>query len=150
MMESSRFEHARQTLLQISRVAETLQFGDNLVYWTLDKAVGGKMFAIMDTEAGQGHVLAFAAGPVRALELLEVEGVKPAPYLARAHWVAVEDWSVFSGAEIARELLAAHAYIFGRMPPRVQRLQDLPTKEYRALVRERRATGSSKGGKLRA
>lgn len=88
-MELSRLERTWSLLLHLPRVAETLQFGDNLVYWTLDKAVGGKMFALMSAEAGSANVLSFAAGPLRSLELLETEAVRPAPYLARAHWVAI-------------------------------------------------------------
>jgi len=132
-------ERTRAGLLRLPRVAETLQWGAKLVFWTLDKAVGGKMFAVMNVEPAEGeHVLAFAAGPVRAAALLELDGVLPAPYLARAHWVAVQDWQVFSAAELQVELAAAYGYVSGRMPGRVQRLYALPVKEYRALVRERR------------
>ncbi len=96
------------------------------------------MFALIDMEPGDGPVIAFAAGPERKLNLLEREGVAPAPYLARAHWVALKDWQVLPGGELERELEAAHAYVSGRLPPRVQRLHDLPLREYRALIRDKR------------
>ncbi len=134
-----RTERTRQFLLKLPRVAETLQWRGKLVYWTLDRAVGGKIFAILPAEPDERLVLAFAAGPVRMPQLLELDGVRPAPNLARAHWVALEDWEVFSTAELETELRAAYAYVSNRMPPRVQRLQQLALREYRQIVRERKA-----------
>ncbi len=137
-------ERVRSHLLKLTRVAETLQWGGNLVYWTMDKAIGGKMFALIDTEAGEmaagvNAVIAFAAGPTRKLDLLKIEGVVPAPYLARAHWVALQHWQALPMADLLQELTAAIEYVFDRLPPRVQRLQQTPLKVYRDLVREKRS-----------
>lgn len=137
-------DEVRSALLKLPRVAETMQWGSNLVFWTMDKAVGGKMFALIDLEAVDRPVLAFAAGPERAPHLLELEGVRPAPYLARAHWVALEDWQALPLPELLRETCAAYEYVGSRMPARVQRLYELSPKEYRALVREARAAANAK------
>lgn len=128
----------RAALLALPRVEETLQWGDNLVFWTMDKAVGGKMFAVADLRAVNRNVFSFAAGPERALRLLELDGIRPAPYLARAHWVACEHWQVLPLAQLILEARCAYDYVGSRMPTRVQRLYELPTKDYRALVRERK------------
>lgn len=141
--ETGRFEATRAALLKVPRVAETMQWGGLLVYWVLDKAVGGKIFAILTPEPGMKAPIAFAAGPMRAPELLEIDGVQPAPHLARAHWVALADWDVLPLSELHAELLAAHTYVSNRLPPRTQRLYELPLKEYRALVRERRASAKA-------
>lgn len=133
----------RAALLKLPRVAETMQWGSNLVFWTMDKAVGGKMFALVDLDAVDRPVLAFAAGPERAPGLLECDGVRPAPYLARAHWVACEHWQALPVPQLLRELQAAYEYVGSRMPTRVQRLYDLPAKEYRALVRASRAAAAN-------
>ncbi|GAA3747537.1 MmcQ/YjbR family DNA-binding protein [Terriglobus aquaticus] len=129
----------RAALLELPRVAETMQWGSNLVFWTMDKAVGGKMFALIDLDAVERPVLAFAAGPQRASHLLEIDGIRPAPYLARAHWVACDSWQALPLSQLLLELRAAYEYVGSRMPARVQRVYELPTKEYRALVRESRA-----------
>lgn len=132
-------DQTRATLLKLPRTAETLQWEGRLVFWTLDKSIGGKMFAIIDLEApNRKYPLSFAAGPIRVPALLERDGVFPAPYLAKAHWVALQDWHVLSQTELDTELKAAYRYVRERMPGRVQRLYDLPQREYRALVRERR------------
>ncbi|WP_074655988.1 MmcQ/YjbR family DNA-binding protein [Terriglobus roseus] len=132
----------RDYLLTLPRVEETLQW-DNLVYWVLDKAVGGKMFAMIEPEPGGAHVAGFAVPPDHYESLLEIEGVRPAPYLARAHWVVVERWDVFTAAEWQTHLKAAHARVEAKLPPRVQRIMELKQREYRALVRENRATAKA-------
>jgi predicted DNA-binding protein (MmcQ/YjbR family) len=130
-------DRTRAFLLSLPRVEETLQW-DRLVYWVLDKAVGGKMFAMVEPEPGGRHVMAFATPAERYPDLLEIEGVHPAPYLARAHWIAVEDWTVFPQRELKAHLLAAYERVESKLPTRVQRHLELKDREYRALVREKR------------
>ena len=113
-------ERARAFLLTLPHVAETLQWGDNLVFWVGDKSIGGKMFALMNLSADAHGVISFAAGPERALELLELEGFYPAPYLARAHWVATGDWNCLRPTEWQAELRNAHAIIFAKLPKRTR------------------------------
>jgi predicted DNA-binding protein (MmcQ/YjbR family) len=115
-------EQARAFLLTLPHAAETLQWGDNLVFWVGDKSIGGKMFALVNLSADAHGVISFAAGPERALELLEMEGFYPAPYLARAHWVATADWSVLRLAEWQAELRNAHAVIFAKLPKRTREM----------------------------
>lgn len=133
-----RIERTRTFLLGLPRVEETLQW-DRLVYWVLDKAVGGKMFAMLNPEPGGAHVLGFPSLPERLPELLEVEGIRPAPYLARAGWVVMDRWDVLPERELHPLLREAYDRVESRMPRRAQRLLELNTREYKALVREKRA-----------
>lgn len=135
-------ERTREFLLSLPCVHETLQWGSNLVFWVVDKSCGGKMFAVMNTEPA-AHAIAFAAEPEQFHELLEHEGVEPAPYLARAQWVAVADWDVLPSAELHRLLAAAHERVRRKLPPRTQWVYNLPDRDYRKLVRERRAAAKS-------
>ena len=128
-------ERARAFLFTLPHVAETLQWGDNLVFWVGDKSIGGKMFAVVglsaDAASAKGHgVLSFAAGPERSLELLEREGFYPAPYLARAHWVATRDWTALRAPEWQAELRNAHAIIFAKLTKRTREaLLAVPSKK---------------------
>ncbi len=133
----------RDFLLSLPRVEETLQW-DNFVYWVFDKAVGGKMFAMLEPEPGGPHVGGFAVPPDRFPDLLEIEGVRPAPYLARAHWIAFEHWQVFPERDLYLHLRAAYDRIEAKLPTRVQRLADLNDRDYRALVRAKRAAAKTK------
>ena len=132
-------ERVRGFLLGLPHVVETMQWGANLVFWVGDKRIGGKMFALANLDGDGRAVISYAAGPERYSELLEIEGVIPAPYMARIFWVAVERWDVFRWAEWERELEAARAITFAKMPPRTGAVLALPAKEQKRLIRERKA-----------
>ncbi len=125
-------------LLSLPHVTETMQWGENLVYWAADKAIGGKMFAVMDLGARGSVVIAFAATAEHAAELCEQDGLRPAPYFARLHWVAAERWDALGEREWALELRTAYDIIFGKLPPRTLEALALPARERTALIAERR------------
>jgi predicted DNA-binding protein (MmcQ/YjbR family) len=131
-------ERARAFLLTLPHVAETMQWGANLIFWAADKAIGGKMFCVIDLDADGRSPISFAAGPERFAELLEREGFTPAPYLARAHWVAAESWTALRPAEWQAELRAANALIFARLPKRTRDILALPTRQREHIIRTRR------------
>jgi predicted DNA-binding protein (MmcQ/YjbR family) len=131
-------ETARAFLLKLPHVVETHQWGDNLVFWTGDKAIGGKMFCLLNLGEGIGGVASYSAGPERYAELLEQDSLIPAPYLARAHWVTAERWSAWRNTEWHDELRAAHAITFAKLPNRVRENLKLPAPAREKLIRERR------------
>jgi predicted DNA-binding protein (MmcQ/YjbR family) len=131
-------ERAREFLLTLPHVCETKQWGENLVFWTGDKAIGGKMFVLLNLDPGGGGVISFAAGPERFYELVERDGLIPAPYMARIFWVAAEGWSVFRNAEWEELLRAAHEMVFAKLPPRTRAVLAMPARSREKLIRERR------------
>src|ERR1700730_8627755 len=131
-------ERLREYLLRLPHVVETMQWGANLVFWVGDKAIGGKMFAVVNLDDDQKAVLSFAAGPERYAELLETEGVFPAPYLARAHWVALKDWGVFRSSELEELLEHGRRLIFDTLPKRTREVLAMPLAAQRKLVKERK------------
>jgi len=131
-------ERIREICLGLPHVAETLNWGHRLVYWVGDRAIGGKMFAMTDVDGTGQDVLAFHAGAERYHELLENEGIFPAPHLARAYWVALERWDVLRPREIEEELQRAHALIHAKLPKRTRAALALPEKERARMIRERK------------
>jgi len=132
-------ERIRAFLLTLPHVVETVQWSDNLVFWVGDKAIGGKMFALLNLEATGNGVISYAVGPARFAELLEIEGLYPAPYLARVYWVAAAQWSVFRPAEWEFELRAAHKITYDKLPPRALKVLAMPVPERKRLIAERKA-----------
>jgi predicted DNA-binding protein (MmcQ/YjbR family) len=137
-------ERARGFLLGLPHVVETMQWGDNLVFWVGDKAIGGRMFAAVDLSSGQHGVVSYAAGPERFAELVEREGLKPAPYAARLFWVAAERWSALRNSEWEDELRAAHAIILAKLPKKVVEVLAMPGRERKALIAARRKVLAAK------
>ena len=129
-------ERARTYLLQLPHVVETMQWGANLVFWVGDKALGGKMFALINLDVDHNGVLSFHAGPERYAELLEIDGVLPAPYLARAHWVALRDWKVFRAAELEQHLKAGHALVQAKLTKKTVAALALTPAEQKKLIKE--------------
>jgi predicted DNA-binding protein (MmcQ/YjbR family) len=113
-------ERIREFCLSLPHVRETVNWGHNLVFWVGDRNAGGKMFAIIDLEANGRVVLSYHCGAERFHELLEVEGIRGAPHLARIFWVAVERWDVLRPLQFEEELRLAHALIHAKLPRRVQ------------------------------
>ncbi len=130
-------ESLRTFLLSLPDVCETMQWGDNLVYWVADKAIGGKMFALVSLTPDRG-VMSFAAGPERFAELVEIDGVFPAPYFARAHWVAVERWNTLPTAELKELLRHARNLVYEKLPKRTKAVLAMPPAEMKKLIAARR------------
>jgi predicted DNA-binding protein (MmcQ/YjbR family) len=137
-------ERARAFLLTLPHVVETEQWGHNLVFWVGDKAIGGKMFALVDLNKGIHGKISYAAGAEHFAELVEIEGLYPAPYFARIFWIAAERWDVFRNAEWKEELRAAHAITLAKLPPKVRGSLDLPPAEMKRLIAERTAVLAAK------
>ena len=131
-------ERVRGYLLGLPHVVETMQWGDNLVFWVGDKAVGGRMFCLLNLDARSRGVISYSAGAERYGELVELEGFFPAPHMARIYWVAVERWDALRNAEWERELRAAYEITLGKLPKGVVAALALPERELGKLIAERR------------
>jgi predicted DNA-binding protein (MmcQ/YjbR family) len=131
-------ERIREICLSLPHAAETLNWGHHLVYWVGDREIGGKMFAMTDVDGTGIGVLWFHCGAERFHELMENEGIRAAPHLARAFWVAVERWDTLRPREVEEELRRAHALIYEKLPKRTKAVLAMPEKERAGLVRERK------------
>ncbi|HEX3987000.1 MAG TPA: MmcQ/YjbR family DNA-binding protein [Acidobacteriaceae bacterium] len=130
-------EKLRAFLLSLPDAVETMQWGDNLVFWVGAKAIGGRMFAIVNLDA-PNQVVSFAAGPERFAELVEREGVVPAPYLARAYWVALERWTTLPATELKELLRAARAMVYEKLPKRTKAVLAVAPGERKKPIAARR------------
>jgi predicted DNA-binding protein (MmcQ/YjbR family) len=132
-------ERAREYLRKLPLAEETMQWGENLVFWVGDKAIGGKMFALVNLDAdSHRRVMSFAADPERFHELVENDGVIPAPYAAHRHWVALERWSAIPEKELQALLRDAHDLIYEKLPQRTKDVLALPQPEFQKLLTARR------------
>jgi predicted DNA-binding protein (MmcQ/YjbR family) len=92
------------------------------VKWGADEvySVGAKMFAVFWIDKEKAKTVSFKAGADRFLELTDLSGIVPAPYLARAHWVQVQDAKALSDAD-ARALVAhSHTLVAAKLPKKIR------------------------------
>jgi predicted DNA-binding protein (MmcQ/YjbR family) len=140
-------ERIRDFCLALPHVVETINWGHHLAYWVGDRDIGGKMFALTHLDGVGTGVLWFHAGAEHYRELLEREGIIPAPYMARAFWVTIERWDVLRSREFEEELTSAHALIFEKLPRRTKTLLAMPEKERYKAIRERKKALAAKSAK---
>lgn len=96
-------------------VTEDVKWEHALVF-----SIGKKMFAVVDLEPDETW-LAFKCTPEEFAELTERPGCRPAPYLARAHWVALESRRAMPASEIERRLREAYDLVLAKLPKKLQR-----------------------------
>jgi predicted DNA-binding protein (MmcQ/YjbR family) len=94
---------------------EQIQWGADLVF-----KVGGKMFAVAATEAGAGHRLSFKCSDETFAELVEQDGIVPAPYMARAKWVALETFDALTDREIEQRISGSYDLVFAKLTKKAQ------------------------------
>ena len=129
-------ERIREFLLGLPDVVETAQWG-GIVFWVGDKAIGGKMMAMVNLDGGEEPIF-YPAGQERMAELVELEGIRPAPYMARIFWVAAERWDVWRTSEWESELRAAHALTFAKLPLKAKKVLAMSKSEQKKVVAEQR------------
>jgi predicted DNA-binding protein (MmcQ/YjbR family) len=100
----------RRSCLSFPHVTETVQWGDNLVF-----KVAGKMFCVAGLEPGE-YCMSFKCSAEKFVELTEREDVSPAPYLARASWVALRPDHTLPIRELERLLREAYDLVVARLP----------------------------------
>jgi predicted DNA-binding protein (MmcQ/YjbR family) len=103
-------EFIRKQCLSRPHTTETVQWGNDLVF-----KVGGKMFAVTSLEPA-AVCLSFKCSPEDFAELTERPGIIPAPYLARAQWVALESEDALNRAEVKHYLQRAYELILAKLP----------------------------------
>jgi predicted DNA-binding protein (MmcQ/YjbR family) len=101
----------------VRAVCRALPHTTEQVQWesTLVFKVGGKMYAVAHLEPARTF-LSFKCSAEDFAELSELPGLIPAPYLARAQWVALEHEEALPPAQLREQLRRAHALIFAKLP----------------------------------
>ena len=106
-------EWVRALCLGFPNTTESVQW-EHLVF-----KVGGKMYAMANLEPS-GHWLSFKCSTESFVELVEVPGIVPAPYLARAQWVALENHAVLSPGRVQALLREGYEVILAKLPKKVR------------------------------
>ena len=118
-------EAIRQHCLSMPHTTEKIQWGADLVF-----KVGGKMYAAVELDDRRLGRLSFKSTPEGFAELVEREGIEPAAYAARYHWVTVLPPHALRDEELRSLLRAAYDIVRAALPKKVQ--QELSSAPARA------------------
>ena len=79
--------------------------------------VGGKIFALLDRDPGE----VWCKVSDMSYDLLtDLPGIRPAPYFARAKWVAISAESPLAGEEVEAFVVEAHRLIASRLTKKMR------------------------------
>jgi len=116
----------RDLCLSFPRATEEEVWTDDLTF-----KVAGKMFA--HTPLIPARVwLSFKASPEKFAELTERPGIIPAPYLARAQWVALETRDAIPPQELAPLLRESYDMVVAKLPRKTREALQSPKPSMRA------------------
>ena len=107
-------EELRKVCLSFPGTTEHQIWGADLTF-----KVGNKMFAHTVLEVARVW-LSFKTSDEKFAELIERQDVIPAPYLARAKWVALESREAIPPAELRELLREAYDLVVARLPKKTQ------------------------------
>jgi predicted DNA-binding protein (MmcQ/YjbR family) len=135
-------EELRKLCLGFPAVTEHEIWDNDLTF-----KVGNKMFAHSVLEVAPVW-LSFKTSDEKFSELLERQGVIPAPYLARAKWVALETRDAIPAAELSELLREAYDLVVARLPKRIQAsLSESPNSNKSKLNKSKLNKSKSKKSK---
>ncbi len=77
--------------------------------------VGGKIFCLLDRDPGE---IWFKVSDMSYDLLTEMDGIRPAPYFARAGWVAISDQSALTEDDVRAYITAAHGLVAQKLSRR--------------------------------
>lgn len=136
-------ESLRKWCLSFPHTTENVQWGCDLCF-----KVDGKLFAVAPLEVAPVR-LSFKCSPENFPELCEREGVRPAPYMARAQWVALEQLNTLPDTEL-RELLAeSYRLVWERLSKKRRAELEQGSAKQRAAAGNRAGSGRSMEAKAK-
>lgn len=109
-------DQLRELCLSFPGTTEQIQWGYDLVF-----KVGGRMFAVTPLEPAP-VCLSFKASPENFAELTERQNIIPAPYMARAQWVALQTRDAIAAEELSRLLRESYEMVLAKLPKKMRNM----------------------------
>src|SRR6266852_2928681 len=108
-------EWIRTYCLSLPHTTEKVQWEHDLVF-----KIGGKMYAVANLDLSTPNRISFKCTPEEFAELVEREGIIPAPYAARYHWVLLESPDILPRAELRRLVRNSYEMVAAKLPKKVR------------------------------
>jgi predicted DNA-binding protein (MmcQ/YjbR family) len=113
---ASYVDWVRAFCLSLPHATEDVQWEHDLLF-----RIAGKMFCVANLEPGLSPTkMAFKCTPEKFAELVEVEGIIPAPYMARNHWVAMIDMNALRQPELRELIQSSYQLVREKLPKKTQ------------------------------
>jgi len=117
----------RELCLSFPEVTEDMPWGDDLCF-----KVRGKIFAGAVLSDGRFPRITLKCSPETFHELLEVEGIVPAPYVGRYKWIQLSHSNVLPAGELESLIRQSYELVIAKAPKQKAsraRKKRVPTKK---------------------
>ena len=104
-------EWIRKLCLSFADVTEDMPWDDNLCF-----KVRGKIFTGIVLSDGRFPRITLKCAPEAFHELLEIEGISPAPYVGRYKWVGLANSNVLSANELETLIRQSYELVAAKAP----------------------------------
>jgi len=111
----SQVEWLRDFCLSLPHTTEDIQWGNDLLF-----RVARKIYCVVPLDPDAAVKLSCKCTPEKYAELVEMEGIIPAPYMARNHWVAFVDMNALRQNEIRELIRNSYRLVFAGLPKKLQ------------------------------
>lgn len=78
------------------------------------------MFSVVGLEPSSDHCMSLKCTPEKFAQLTERDGIVPAPYVARYHWVALERFDALPERELKALLTKAYELVRDKLPRKIR------------------------------
>jgi predicted DNA-binding protein (MmcQ/YjbR family) len=113
---ASYIEWVRAFCLSLPHATEDVQWEHDLLF-----RIAGKMFCVANMEPQLVPTkIAFKCTPEKFAELVEIEGIIPAPYMARNHWVAIIEMDAMRQPEFKELIRESYKLVLEKLPKKTQ------------------------------
>ena len=101
----------RKLCLSFADVTEDMPWGDDLCF-----KIRGKIFVGIVLSDGRFPRITLKASPESFHELLEVEGISPAPYVGRYKWIQIASSNLLQAAELESLIRQSYEMVAAKAP----------------------------------
>ncbi len=108
-------DELRTFCLRLPHATEDVQWGNDLLF-----RIGNKIFAATGLDSSPLQI-SFKCTPEKFSELIEIDGICPARYTARYHWVTIERMDVLSRNELEKLIRESYEMILSKLPAKLKK-----------------------------
>lgn len=108
-------EELRAFCLSLPHATEDVKWGNDLTF-----CIGKKMFAVTGLETAVQSI-SIKCTPEKFAELVEIDGIIPAHYVARYHWVTVENLDALPKNELKDLIKNSYKMVWEKLPKGVKK-----------------------------
>lgn len=114
----------REFCLRLPGATEMIQWETALLF-----KVGGKIFVIYSLSEGTNNILSLKCSPEKFREMIECEGIIPAPYLARNNWICLQKANRLKLSELKGLIRDSYKIVSEKLPKKIKEQIKLQVKK---------------------